>query len=518
MVSRSVGSAGRRAGWWVRPWRFASVVGSVAVLALVTVPATVAAAESFQRAVKVTAPSNAGSNPNAILNSVVCSSVGNCVGVGSYTDSSGNTQAMAATEASGTWGQAVEITAPAGAASNPSATLKGVSCTSAGNCEAVGSYAHTSDEAQAMAAAEANGTWARAVNVSLPAGGEAGPFAGLYGVSCTSSGNCEAVGSYDNVSPPPTTLAMAATETNGTWGRAVRVGSPGSGGTVLNILDGVSCTSAGNCEAVGLYGNAVNAGQAMAATETSGTWGQAVTVTAPAGAYGSPSQSALHGLSCTSAGNCQAVGSYPSSSSATRAMEATETNGTWGQAVAVTSPAGSATPPFVVLSGLSCTSAGNCQAVGNYTDSSGNNQAMEATETSGTWAQATKVAAPADAASNPSAALRGISCTSAGNCQSVGNYTDSTAHTQAMAASEKAPAPTITSFSPSSGPVGTKVTIKGTNLSGATKVTFNGTAATIVSDTATKIVVHVPAGATTGKIVVETPNGKAESATSFTVT
>jgi hypothetical protein len=78
--------------------------------------------------------------------------------------------------------------------------------------------------------------------------------------------------------------------------------------------------------------------------------------------------------------------------------------------------------------------------------------------------------------------------------------------------------PTITSFSPKSGPVGKVVTIKGTNLTGATKVTFNGKAATITSDTATKIKVKVPASATTGKIQVTTPDGKVKSASNFTVT
>jgi IPT/TIG domain len=496
-------------------WVLAATALTAAVLGVG--PLRVVTAQSFQQSVKVTAPPNAGSNPDANLNSLACTSVGNCVGVGSYTDSSGNTQAMAATENNGAWRQAVEVTAPVGAASNPNATLNGISCTSAGNCEAVGSYDHTSDEAQAMAVAETNGTWAKAVKVSLPAGGDAGVLAGLYDVSCTSSGDCEAVGSYENTSPPPTTLAMAATETNGTWGQAVKVSSPGSGGTVLNILEGVTCTSAGNCEAVGLYGNSVNTGYAMAATETGGTWRQAVAVTAPAGAYGSPPQSSLDSLSCTSAGNCEAVGSYPLSSSSDQATEATETNGSWGQAVAVTSPTDAGSPPFVVLTGLSCTSAGNCQAVGYYTDSSSDNQAMSATETNGNWAQATKVTAPADSASNPSATLNGISCTSAGNCEAVGSYTNSSGNTQAMAASERA-APRITGFTPSSGPIGTKVTIRGTDLSGATKVTFNGRVATITSDTATKIVVHVPTGATTGKINVKTPGGTAKSATEFTVT
>src|SRR5581483_7547022 len=41
--------------------------------------------------------------------------------------------------------------------------------------------------------------------------------------------------------------------------------------------------------------------------------------------------------------------------------------------------------------------------------------------------------------------------------------------------------PTITRFSPSSGAVGTRVTITGTNLQGVTSVTFNGVRATNAS-------------------------------------
>ncbi len=77
--------------------------------------------------------------------------------------------------------------------------------------------------------------------------------------------------------------------------------------------------------------------------------------------------------------------------------------------------------------------------------------------------------------------------------------------------------PTITSFAPTAGPVGTTVTITGTNLTGATSVRFHGTTATITSNTATTIVTTVPAGATTGTITVTTALGTATNATSFTV-
>jgi hypothetical protein len=80
-------------------------------------------------------------------------------------------------------------------------------------------------------------------------------------------------------------------------------------------------------------------------------------------------------------------------------------------------------------------------------------------------------------------------------------------------------APAITSFSPTSGPVGATVTVTGTDFTGATQVTFNGVSAptfTVVS--ATTLTAKVPAGATSGPIAVTTATGTGTSATSFSVT
>ena len=78
--------------------------------------------------------------------------------------------------------------------------------------------------------------------------------------------------------------------------------------------------------------------------------------------------------------------------------------------------------------------------------------------------------------------------------------------------------PVILSFSPTSGPVGTSVTITGNSFTGATKVTFGGVKATVFSvDSYTQITATVPAGAVTGKIQVTTPGGTATSRTTFTV-
>ena len=79
-------------------------------------------------------------------------------------------------------------------------------------------------------------------------------------------------------------------------------------------------------------------------------------------------------------------------------------------------------------------------------------------------------------------------------------------------------APTVTSFNPTSGPVGTSVSITGTNFTGVTGVTFNGVSASFTPNTSTNLSATVPGGATTGPIAVTTGNGTGTSSTSFTVT
>jgi hypothetical protein len=79
-------------------------------------------------------------------------------------------------------------------------------------------------------------------------------------------------------------------------------------------------------------------------------------------------------------------------------------------------------------------------------------------------------------------------------------------------------APTISGLSPTSGPVGTTVTISGSGLAVATEVRFTGALATVVSNSDTQLVVTVPSGATTGPITIVTPNGQTSSATPFIVT
>ena len=79
--------------------------------------------------------------------------------------------------------------------------------------------------------------------------------------------------------------------------------------------------------------------------------------------------------------------------------------------------------------------------------------------------------------------------------------------------------PTLTRFSPTTGPPGTRVTLTGTHFLGATAVTFNGVSTPrfeVVSGR--NIRAFVPPGATSGPIRVVTPGGTAVSTDPFTVT
>ncbi len=80
--------------------------------------------------------------------------------------------------------------------------------------------------------------------------------------------------------------------------------------------------------------------------------------------------------------------------------------------------------------------------------------------------------------------------------------------------------PTITNFSPTSGPVGTVVTITGTNFSTKTSentVKIGTTTAAVSVATTTKLTISVPQGATSGALSV-TVGGKTATGGTFTVT
>ena len=85
----------------------------------------------------------------------------------------------------------------------------------------------------------------------------------------------------------------------------------------------------------------------------------------------------MHSVSCPSAGNCTAVGRYQNASADRLGLLLTEKLGKWTAAEA-TLPAGAASDPNPILTPVSCASAGNCTTVGYYTDTSGNRAGRDA--------------------------------------------------------------------------------------------------------------------------------------------
>lgn len=83
--------------------------------------------------------------------------------------------------------------------------------------------------------------------------------------------------------------------------------------------------------------------------------------------------------------------------------------------------------------------------------------------------------------------------------------------------------PRLTSFTPTTGTVGTSVTLTGTNFTGVSSVTFAAANSTVISApvtslTATQMTVLVPTNAISGLLTVTTPGGIIASTNNFTVT
>jgi YD repeat-containing protein len=101
----------------------------------------------------------------------------------------------------------------------------------------------------------------------------------------------------------------------------------------------------------------------------------------------------------------------------------------------------------------------------------------------------------------------------------------SASSTSAISIIAKRQLPSITSFSPTSGPAGTSVAINGNSFNGVKElnsVAFNNkfgtvTAVTVNAGSSSTMTAVVPEGATSGPITVATPDGEATSSSLFTV-
>ena len=218
-------------------------------------------------------------------------------------------------------------------------------------------------------------------------------------------------------------------QVHGTWGRA-----RGVRGAAHGVIYSVSCASAGNCSAGGHNGN-VSGGQAFVVSEVRGAWGRATEVPGTA-ALNRGRFASTGSLSCASAGNCSAGGTYYDSSGHPQAFVVTEAHGTWGRAVEVPGLAALDRGGNPGITEVSCGGAGNCSAGGTYADSSGHAQAFVVSEVHGTWGRAIEVPGTAALNRGGDAVIWSVSCASAGNCTAVGGYADSSLTGRALVVGE----------------------------------------------------------------------------------
>jgi hypothetical protein len=392
-----------------------------------------AATPKWATGVEAVLPSNAAGLQDPAPSSVSCPSAGDCVAVGSYYEGYDSEHGLLLEEAAGGWSPGVEANLPSNADTtpyDPSVILSAVSCPSAGNCAAVGSY-DSGGNPYGLLLSEVSGQW-KATEASGPFG--SGLLGGLGAVSCPSAGNCGAVGSY-------TGQGVLLNDVSGSWSNGAVASLPANGRSDLNFaLNAVSCPSAGNCAATGWYRDTGGNYEGLLVSQASGVWHAGVEVVPPANARSvNPdfNSDVLGTISCPSAGNCVVVGSYFDGSSNKQGLLLGETSGTWGTGVEAALPADAEANPHVVLTSVSCASPGNCTAVGQYFDNAGGARGLLLNEVSGQWSRGITASLPADAQANPTDAyLSSVSCASAGNCAAIGEYVDTDGNWEGLLVNE----------------------------------------------------------------------------------
>ena len=320
---------------------------------------------------------------SAGLDAVSCLSAEFCEAVGSYSTSSTTGAGLSFAEAWNGTSWAVQAT-PDPAGTGP-ATLDAVSCASVSACEAGGDFVPNLQTVNPEALAEGwdGSSWViqRAVTPASATGNA------LNGVSCVSAGFCEAVGTTTDDAGNVITLAEGWTGTS--WKIQATPDPAQAVSAIRATMNGISCVTADFCEAVGFN----------AAVPGSGAWtwdGTSWTAQAV------PGSSYLESVSCTSADFCMAVGGGAE-------VEAWD-GSAWSAQPAIAG--------FSGASSVSCVSATSCEAVGFGPSGTQDAAAWDGT----TWSVQT-VPLPSD---GNDISLNSVSCVTASFCEAVGWYFNTT--------------------------------------------------------------------------------------------
>jgi hypothetical protein len=285
-------------------------------------------------------------------------------------------QAFIVTQRHGAWGKAIAV--PGLARLNKfMAGLTGVSCPSAGNCGATGSYQTRSRRTAVFLVSEVHGVWGHPVTppgiTALPdevlAKGQAFGL-GIGPISCPTPGNCGAIGTYPIKLRFGNLGGFVISQVHGIWRHAIAL--PGL--SALNqghdaALDSISCPTPGNCGAAGTYAVADGTFELFVVNEVNGTWNKAIEVPGLA-RLDKADESAVFSLSCSSAGNCGAAGFYASALIKGRPIQqafvVNQVHGVWAEPIEVQGTGTLNTAGNAAVLAISCPATNRCSAGGFY--------------------------------------------------------------------------------------------------------------------------------------------------------
>jgi hypothetical protein len=369
------------------------------------------------------------------LFSVSCASAGNCSAGGSYALSAKISQAFVVEETNGVWGraQAVPGLTRHDASENTQVTV--MSCPSSGNCGAAGIYSVKDNRSLIFVLNEKNGAWGHAIEVPGSARLDGGGGGFITSISCPSAGNCDAGGILPVKDSTANSGAFVVDETKGVWGKALELSGPAWFNHNSTGIDSLSCASVGNCSAGGAFPQGAHGGgPSFVVDETDGTWGKAHEILGfPKLSLGGSLE--FRSISCGAPGTCSAVGQYQQKNGDTWAYIVSEEKGTWGTAFRVPGLSKLNDQHLSSLTTISCVSGGNCTA-GGYHGNGDHQVAFIVSEEDGTWGTATAIPGLTALNTGHTSYMQTISCVSIGNCGASGTYTGAPDNAQSFLANE----------------------------------------------------------------------------------
>src|SRR5579872_5174797 len=344
------------------------------------------------------------------LNAVTCSTAGNCWAVGSYVTVTGVSHTEVLHWTGSGW-HLMNAPTPTGGA-----FLTGITCSGPNSCVAVGGTGNYMERPQVNFALVWNGqSWKveSTPNQNCLASGCSVRF--LQAVSCAAPGRCLAVGKAIDTDVIFNTGMVR--DANG-WHMASPRWNTFGGDAVqgINSLNGVSCNSASSCWAVGNSGfGGSKSGGANETFQWTGEKWRKGSAPSPGNTKTYGSGPSLQAVACASRNECWAAGFVYSPNGQKRDQILGWTGSGWN--VAFVGPGGMSPPApgDWSLAGASCVSSTDCWAVG---DSPKGNQIVRMDR------QGWRLRAAPNPSGIPVASthLTGIACTTAGRCWAVGYF------------------------------------------------------------------------------------------------